>query len=132
VETSVIIKSAHDGTALELFERSGGYFLARLTGPNFHGTAKVYEYEPAHLVEFFAGLAANWRGWPGKREWSSLEGELAFSATIDSTGHISLSVQFRSGSYPFNWKLSAMILMEAGQLDCIATDVSAFVNNNAS
>src|SRR5712671_6177511 len=132
MDTSAIVRSAHDGTALELFERSGGYFLARLTGPNFQGTAKVYEYEPAHLTEFFAGLAANWKGWPGKREWSSLEGELAFGASIDSTGHISLSVQLHSGPYPFDWKLSAMILIEAGQLDCIANDVSAFVNNNSA
>lgn len=97
-------------------------------GPNFRGTTTVYEYEPVHLKAFFAGLAADWRGWSGKREWSSLEGELALDATIDSTGHVNMSVQIRSGPYPFDWRLSAMILIEAGQLDSLAASVGAFVD----
>ena len=126
---SVTLKSAHDGTSLELFDRGGGYFRARVVGPNVEATATVYEYEPAHLKQFFADLAGNWKGWKGKKEWQSLEGELAMRATIDSAGHISLSVHLRSGSYPFDWKLTAVILLEAGQLDRIAHAVAAFTED---
>src|ERR1035438_3351558 len=103
MEDSVSIKSAQDGTTLELFDRRGGYFVVRLLGPNIQGTAKVYEDEPAHLKAFFDGLATNWKGWSGKMEWNSLEGELSLDASIDSTGHISLSVHIRSGHSPFDW-----------------------------
>lgn len=130
MESTVILKSAHDGTTLEFFERGGGYFLVRISGPNMQATAKFYEYEPAHLKRFFSDLAANSKGWPAKKEWGSLEGELALSATADSLGHISLAVQLRSGPYPLDWKLSAMILLEAGQLDRLAASVAAFVENS--
>jgi hypothetical protein len=123
---TVTLKSAHDGTTLELFERGGGYFLARIAGPNFQATTKVYEYEPIYLTQFFADLAANWKGWTAKKEWGSLEGELHFSATCDSTGHINLSIQLRSSAHPFGWNLASTILLEAGQLDRLAQSVVAF------
>lgn len=129
MEPTVTLKSAHDGTTLEFFERGGGYFLVRIAGPNCQATAKVYEHEPTHLKRFFADLAANWKGWAGKKEWGSLEGELTLSATADSKGHISLAIQLRSGPYPFDWKISAMILLEAGQLDRVAQSVALFVED---
>lgn len=122
-----MLKSVHDGTTLELFERGGGTFLARIAGPNLQATATVYEYEPAYLKQFFADLAANWKGWKGNKEWQSLEGELGLSATIDSTGHISLAIQLSSGPYPFDWKLSAVVVIEAGQLDRVAHAVADFL-----
>jgi hypothetical protein len=126
MENTAIIKSAQDGTVLELFDRASGYFSARFEGPTCHGIAKVYEYEPVHLKAFFANLAADWKGWKGKREWSSLEGELSLSATIDTTGHITLSVRIRSGPYPFDWSLFAALLLEAGQLDRISASINSF------
>jgi hypothetical protein len=130
MEHSVIIKSAHDGTTLEFSSRSGDYYRVSLSGPGFHGACQVYAYEPGTGPDkFFRDLAANWRGWQGKKEWSSLEGELKFSATCDSTGHISLSVQLRSGPYPFDWSLSGVLLLEAGGLERIATDVEKFVGD---
>jgi hypothetical protein len=128
MDASVIIKSAHDGTALKLCNRSGEYFEVHLEGPNFRGATKVWDYEPAHLRQFFSDLAANWRGWDGKREWASIEGEMSLTATIDRTGHISLSVRIRSGPYPFDWTMSAVLLIEAGQLDQIAASVITFVD----
>lgn len=132
MDGSATIKSAHDGTTLELFDRSNGYYRARLAGPNFQGTGTVYEYELDYLKAFFVGLAADWKGCSGKRAWSSLEGELSLSATIDSTGHVSVSVQMRSGPYPLDWRLSAVLLVEAGQLDRIADSISAFVDHSAA
>jgi len=126
-----IIESAQDGPTLKPTGRSGDHYRAHLVGPNFGGTASAYEYEPVHLKKFFDHLAANWRGWTGKREWGSLEGELSFSATSDSTGHITLLVQMRSGSSPFDWRLSATLLIEAGKLGEIAASIGAFVDDRA-
>ena len=98
MEHSTAIKSIQDGTTLEFSDRAGEYYRVSLHGPDFRGACRVYAFEPAsHLSGFFRDLAADWRGWQGTKEWASLEGELRFSATCDSTGHISLSVRLRSG-----------------------------------
>jgi hypothetical protein len=124
---SLIIDSAHDGRGMELSDYSGDYYVVTLRGPHFHGTARVYAYEPsAHLAAFFRDLAEHWRGWSGKKEWSSLEGEFSLIATSDSTGHTSLAVRLRSGPYPFEWTLTAVLLIEAAQLEQIAKKVDRF------
>ena len=128
MEDSTVIKSAHDGTTLEFSDRTGDHYRVSLTGPNFHGDCSVYAYEPAaDLSAFFRDMATNWRGWQGKKEWSSLEGELKLAGIIDSTGHISLSVRLRSGPYPFDWTISAVLLLEAGSLEKIAGQVERFI-----
>src|ERR1700733_10539260 len=91
---SSVLTSAHDGTALAFSEHSGGYYRVSLSGPSVRGSCVVYASEPAaHLGGFFRDLAMNWRGWQGKKEWSSLEGELSFSAMSDSKGHASVTVR---------------------------------------
>ena len=129
MEHSVIIKSAHEGAALEFFDHAGGYYNVSLRGCDYHGAARVYADTPVHLGAFFRDLAAHWRGWQGKKEWRSLEGELAFTATSDSTGHTSLWVRLRSGPYPYDWSLTTTLLVEAGQLEQIAVQMEAFVDH---
>jgi hypothetical protein len=131
---STIIKSAHDGTILEFFDRAVENFKIRVCGSDFHGTALVYSFEPrpTHLAGFFRDLAMHWRGWPGKKEWASLEGEFALTATCDSTGHTSLLLRLRSGPNPFDWCLSVVLLLEAGQLESIASQIEYFVGNDAT
>jgi hypothetical protein len=133
MEHSTTIKSVQDGTNLEFSDRAGDYYRVSLTGPDVHGACRVYAYEPvAHLTGFFRDLATNWQGWQGKKEWSSLEGELRFSATCDSTGHISLSVRLRSGPYPFDWALTAVLLLEAGSLERNASEIDKFVGQECT
>src|SRR5688572_15692057 len=96
---STIIKSANHGMALEFFDQEPDYFSVRLQGPDFYGAGRIYAYEPTGLASFFRDLAAHWRGWTGKKEWASLEGELSLCATCDSTGHTSLAVRLHSGPY---------------------------------
>jgi hypothetical protein len=130
---STIIKSAHDGTTLEFSDRAGDYYRVSLSGHDVHGACRVYAYEPAsHLSGFFRDLATNWQGWQGKKEWSSLEGELRFSATCDSTGHTSLSLRLRSGPYPFDWILSTVLMIEAGSLGQIASEIEKFVGHECA
>jgi Family of unknown function (DUF6228) len=125
---STIIKSARDGTTLEFFDRTANHYKVSLKGSQFHGDAPVYAFEPvSHLAGFFNDLAVHWRGWSGKKEWGSLEGELSLTATSDSTGHISLSVHLRPGPDPLDWRLSTVLLVEAGQLEQIAFQIERFM-----
>jgi len=127
MHSPVVIKSSQDGTSLEFSEFSGDYYSATLRGPDFHGTGCVYAYEPSHLAAFFRDLAAHWKGWSGKKEWGSLEEELSLVATCDSIGHTSLTVRLRSGPYPFDWTLTAGLLIEAGQLESLARKIEGFL-----
>ena len=124
---SVIIRSSHDGTTLELYDRTKWDFAARLDGPNFHGSASIYSPELKQLSQFFSDMAENWKGWTGEREWHSLEQELALSAKIDLTGHVDLWVQLRSRQHFLGWTLTCTLVLEAGQLDSIAASVREFV-----
>ena len=130
MDTSVVIKSSHDGTSLEFSDLAGDYFQATLRGPDFQGCGRIYAYEPPHLAAFFRDLAAHWQGWSGQKEWGSLEGELSFTATSDSTGHTSLAVRLRSGPYPFDWTLTTVLFIEAGQLEPIAKKMEEFLIAN--
>ena len=128
MHASAAIKSSQDGTSLEFSGFAGDYFQVALRGPSFQGCGRVYADEPSHLAAFFRDLAAHWQGWSGKKEWGSLEGELLFTATSDSTGHTSLAVRLRSGPYPYDWTLTAMLLIDAGQLEAIAKSMQEFLS----
>ncbi len=124
----VSIKSSHDGTSLEFSDFTGDYFKVCLRGPNFQGAGQVYAYEPAHMAAFFRDLAGHWQGWNGQKEWGSLEDELSLTAASDSTGHTSLAVRLRSGAYPLDWTLAAMLVIDAGQLELIAKQIEEFLS----
>src|SRR5665213_1430324 len=116
---SALIRSEHDATTVEFLERETDYFKVSLSSLDVHGTARIYNYEPrpVPLAGFFRDLAVHWQGWPGKKEWASLESDLAFTAISDSTGHTTLSARLRSGPSPFDWSLSVVLLLQAGQLE---------------
>lgn len=59
MEHSVIIKSAHEGTALEFFDYAADYYKVSVRGFSFHGAERVYAYEPFDLATFFHDLAAH-------------------------------------------------------------------------
>ena len=124
---NVLIKSAQDGTTLELYDRTQWDFAVRLSGPNFHASASIYDPETKHLRQFFVEMADNSRGWSGARQWSSMERELALSAKMDSTGHVQLSVEIHSRQHGFGWSLACVLILEAGQLDSIAESIREFV-----
>ncbi len=124
---TVVIKSSHDGTSLQFSDYVGDYFEASLHGAGFQGRGRVYAEEPSHMGAFFRDLATHWQGWKGQKQWGSLEGELQFTATSDSTGHTTLGVRLRSGPYPFDWILTAALLVDAGQLESIANKMEEFL-----
>jgi hypothetical protein len=90
--------------------------------------AKVYIYEPHSLASLFGELADSWKGWEGAKEWSSVEGDFSLSCKSDGLGHVAIEVRLKSGLDEDDWCVKAVIHVDAGQLDDIASKVSQFLH----
>lgn len=91
-------------------------------------SAKIFLYTPHDLAGFFEDLAANWRGWEGAKSWASIEEDFALSCKSDSLGHVAMEVTLKSGLYEDDWRVKAVIYMDAGQLEAIASNVRRFLH----
>ena len=70
------------------------FLIADLSVDGLSATKRVYAHAASgwrELADFFAGLAADWRGWSGTREWTSLESDLKIEARHEY-GHVQLRV----------------------------------------
>lgn len=54
--------------------------------------ALLYSGQRPDLAGFFSDLAADYRGWAGKRRWASLEGVMAIEAWHDGRAHVMVAV----------------------------------------
>jgi hypothetical protein len=72
------------------------------------------------IGEFFAALAADWRGWAGERVWGSAP--LTLIATHDGLGHVTLFVELEE-RYDL-WRARGQLVLEAGRLEQIARDAA--------
>jgi hypothetical protein len=81
----------------------------------------------ADLVDFFAQLEQDWRGWGDTRSWRSLEGDLDIEARHEF-GHVQLRLTLRAygpGWGNDGWTASASLTIDPGeQLSQIAADLS--------
>jgi hypothetical protein len=119
--------SASDGAVLEFAEINSSYFRVTFSSLGLDASVRVSSYLSGGFWEFFAEIAAEWKGWSGTRDWSSLEGELTLSATSDRGGHITLTAVLLN-QQPFTWRLEGQVVLEAGQLERIAKDAREFAS----
>jgi hypothetical protein len=110
------------------------YLVADLSAEGLTATKRVYTHYASgwhQLAEFFAGLAADWRGWSGAREWSSIESDLAIQARHEF-GHVQLNVTMRRDRPDWGnhgWTASADLTLEPEeQLSQVAREVKDLVN----
>ena len=113
------VQSSDDGARFELRRHNQGHLVAELHGRGLDASVLVSAYMFDGFADFFGGLATDWKGWKGAREWRALEGELKLKADSDRTGHVHLSVELRDGAPP-RWQVNAALVLEAGQLDGLA------------
>ncbi|MDP9206472.1 MAG: DUF6228 family protein [Gemmatimonadota bacterium] len=124
------IKSATDNESLILRWEDPDQFQAEIRCPHLGATTRVLTRvgrsgdQSDGLAEFFGGLAADWKGWTGSREWESLERDLILSAK-HGPGGIALKVHLHDGAPPV-WKLECELRLESAQLDQLATAAAAF------
>lgn len=95
------------------------YLAAELCLPGLSARTDVYEIDGfGGLSGFFTGMAADWRGWPGTREWESLERDMSMKAR-HASGHIELRVTLRrrtpSGWHEEGWAVTADLVLEPGE-----------------
>ena len=66
------------------------------------------------LDDFFARLAADWRGWDGVRVWDGMEGGLVLTCTHNGRGTVVVDLLLRhlSGA---GWTAKAQVLIDAGE-----------------
>jgi Family of unknown function (DUF6228) len=80
------------------------------------------------LAEFFQGLAADWRGWPGDRIYASLEHELRLTARHD--GHVRMAVELHQSSLPDGWSATGVLIIDPGEeLTRAAKDVTELLSS---
>lgn len=119
------VSSRDDQSSLRLEAYDRDYFRAELRGLNLHAQARVGIYLSTGLAGLFGEMASQWRGWEGRKTWSSLEGELHLTAEADRTGHVTLVAQLKEGA-PSVWSLELVLVVEAGQLERLAREAHAF------
>ena len=124
---SLTIQSHEPRASLTLRSHNRDYFVAEIRHAGIEAAAKVGTYLSSGFADFFAGLATDWRGWSGHRRWASLEGELALTAESDRTGHVYLRVHLHDGA-PARWEVEAELVLEAGQLERLASEARTFEN----
>jgi hypothetical protein len=77
------------------------------------------------LDDFFSGLATEWRGWEGIKEWRTYEDGLALLAANDGRGHVTLTVELRQRSKD-GWLVRGNVPLDAGQLERVARELERF------
>jgi len=129
-----LIQSADGSGGLMFYDRSPTdgdepieSFWVQVTDLHLSAACQVYAgYEPSHPASLFADMARRWSGWPGELDWNSLEGELGLLCSHDRLGHISIRVALRSGFMPYDWRVTATVMSEAGQLEEISRRAAFF------
>jgi len=111
--------------------------VADLVDGGLSATKRVYAHYASgwrDLAAFFAGLATDWRGWSGSREWASLESDLKIAARHEY-GHVRLHVtlsQTRADWGNHGWRASADRTLEAGeQLSRVADELMDLVGSSS-
>lgn len=122
---TAILKSPDDGSILimQVTERREGEveFEVSVRTPWFSGRAPASTYMNGSPSAMFKAMALEWRGWVGERNWQDLDRRVSFSATSDSTGHISIAVVLTGQDY--DSCLRVILRFEAGQLNDMASSV---------
>jgi hypothetical protein len=120
------INSVTGSNRIEVTAINRDVMAVTLTGANLSASAEVAHLGGGDgLDEYWANLAKNWRGWSDENIWRSLEGDLVLSASSDKRGHVWLTVTLSNGT-PLTWQAEAILAIEAGQLERIASLALAF------
>jgi hypothetical protein len=123
----VEIRSSRGRRSLRFHSRNGDYFIASIDGDEAQASVRVWGYTDCGLlVDLFESIARDWRGWQGERTWSSIEGEFSLAASTNSRGAVTIRVTLCHNDGDDDWELDIPVFTEAGQLDSIASHVSAF------
>jgi hypothetical protein len=120
-----LVRSSHGGDQLRVWVvKPGDQWCAQIDFGDLKAEAKVYERysrEALQLDSYFAGLAKQWRGWKGDKEWEALG--LRLAARHDGLGHVTLDVTLEEDyALADRWRVRASLTVDAGALDRMAVE----------
>ncbi|WP_392533075.1 DUF6228 family protein [Nostoc sp. C117] len=124
------IKSTDTGAKLEFFNFRNDYFTLMLSSPALNASKDIWLYTEndysdfQSLVNFFKEIARAWKGWEGKKTWSSIEGDFVLSCTSDKLGHITLQIELVQLDEIETWSANFNLKTEAGQLEKISKEIA--------
>lgn len=102
-------------------------YIVELSARHFMASFEVGNArEGSSPCVLFEEMAAEPDGWPGLKSWGALEGEFGLSASMDPTGHVTLTVERDASWQTPGWSCSFSLLIEAGQLAGLAADARDF------
>ena len=131
MKTFTLKDTASDGelclSRLQEIPQSEGLFTchAEFRSLGVSIVCEIEGYDAGMWGSYFAEIAANWRGWEGKKICQGYLDGLRLSAAADRLGHISLAVTIRTTT-PVPWTFEALIILESGQLDAVAIRAKEF------
>ena len=103
----------------------------RTSGLVAQTTATLAGDGPSNLAEFFADLAANWRGWAGERRWRARQGEMEIEASHDGRRYVLIAVTVRRPQLTLAkdpWSARIVFTLEAGeQLTTVARHLASIL-----
>ena len=119
------VQSSHGGRSLAIASdvEARDYWFAELQGGGFRATWRFYAYDHTGLGQYFAELAAAWRGWDGDKTWEALEGDVRIAASHDGKGTVAMLVELRAEPTVRrdpDWCASVVLTLDAGGLDRLA------------
>lgn len=114
-EPVVLLGTRSNGLTVLDIEREGSApphnILVEWTDDGLSASTWVYEHPGfERLIMFLTGLERDWRGWDGRRDWSSLEGQLSIGAE-----HTGGRVQFWFELRNMGWVVGAQMQLGAGE-----------------
>lgn len=132
----LVVVSSKSDARLELRQpddptRAVASYDVLLSVSGLQARTSVYFYGDDGLSEYISTLAREWRGWSGRREWSSLEGQLTLDAEHDRLGTIELVAGLTPSAAFDRWHASAVFHIDAGGLDAAVIAVNRFLAASA-
>ncbi|MFJ4839374.1 DUF6228 family protein [Streptomyces sp. NPDC088746] len=113
------------------FDADSVHYAVELEAPGL--TARVNEVVAwiwdRDLAPFLEGLAADYRGWDGERNWQTIDRDLAVTAVFRSGGYVGLTWTLRPWpTAAGGWAASVTTWLEAGeQMASLASDIRQFL-----
>jgi len=121
------IKSAQSDATLKFVDFDGDSFTVELRGSEVSAVRRIWGYTDCQpLVNVLHCLARQERGWQDSAEWRSIESDLILQFRSDSRGHVFIDIQMRRSYGEEQWRLTATIQTELGQIPKIAADAASF------
>lgn len=102
----------------------------QLTGPDLDCSSVYVEdaAAPQTLIEYFAELAAEHKGWDGAKTWASAGGDIKLSASHDQVNTTRLDCTLTGGVVP-RWSVFTEIHSDPFRFDQVARNLSIWAED---